>query len=416
MEYIAGAVLATLVVLAIVFFIRKKSPPPVTVHEAQVISVIAQPADVSDAGAAIAIGDDPAHPMVTIAPTTAIADYEGGRRLDVHSRTISRLGALMQAVPSLAVAHEAAGKKLMEVVINGDLVRAADGNGMRAFSMGTKGIQEHARLFDVDKLQTMINAGAMWQIASVVVAQKHLADISAKLDEIKAGVTAISTFLDTQRKSRILGTYDYLCQAHRAIDGGELSESVRAQLEDCERDLLELQLHLHEDYRRVFSKKVEDKEMIGTEELTANISRKIADLDKLRKDILLCTRTRILAWHVLSLYPGEPHLKQARRESIEKAIATFEALGRQGQLSIAGEISNVKSRFNREETLQQRRTKLTVESGDVARTIGSNAQLNKISIQTSVQRMLTLDRPSTIVFEFSGRELVGAREIGVRAA
>jgi hypothetical protein len=70
----------------------------------------------------------------------------------------------------------------MEVVINGDLVRAADGHGFRAIAMGAKGVREHARLFEVKNLQNVVNAAAVWQIASVLVAQKHLADISKITD------------------------------------------------------------------------------------------------------------------------------------------------------------------------------------------------------------------------------------------
>lgn len=104
---------------------------------------------------------------------------------DHRSKPIGRLTALIQAVPSLLVASEAHGKRLMEVVINGDLVRAADGNGSRPYAITNGRISELARLFEVEKLSDMINAAAVWQIASVVVAQKHLADISQKLDELK---------------------------------------------------------------------------------------------------------------------------------------------------------------------------------------------------------------------------------------
>jgi hypothetical protein len=55
----------------------------------------------------------------------------------------------------------------MEVSINGALTRAADSIGYRAFSMGADAIKEHVHLFEVDKLQNMINPSAIWQVASV---------------------------------------------------------------------------------------------------------------------------------------------------------------------------------------------------------------------------------------------------------
>lgn len=126
----------------------------------------------------------------------------------------------------------------MEVVIDGALVRASDGNGFRAMSMGADGIREQARLFEAGDLTNLVNAAAVWQLASVVVAQKHLADISEKLTEIKEAVTSISDFLDAERRSVIQGTYQYLSQACEVLTQGELSPAIRLELESCERELL----------------------------------------------------------------------------------------------------------------------------------------------------------------------------------
>ena len=70
----------------------------------------------------------------------------------------------------------------MEVVVDGTLARAADGSGLLPFVRGPNGrIVEQARLFDAANLQRMVSAAALWQVASVIVAQKHLADISGRL-------------------------------------------------------------------------------------------------------------------------------------------------------------------------------------------------------------------------------------------
>lgn len=370
----------------------------------------------ANAPTSILIGESAANPLLTITNSSATADYERGTVMDIGSRSISRLSALLQAAPALMVAQQAAGKRLMEVVINGDLVRAADGHGMRAFSMGADGIRSHAKLFDVQQLENMINAAAVWQVASVLVAQKHLADISAKLDEIKAGVDSISRFLDDQRKSRIEAAYNYLGQAYRAIQGGELSDSVRSQLEDCERDLLEIQLHLDKEFRARAARKVEDKEMIGTEDLTNNIKQKIAELNTLTQDIALCIQTRVLAWHVLSLYPGEPQLKLARRESIEQAIAAFQKLGPLCSEQMESEIASINSLFNRESTLNERRASLRSLRDNAVTALGNKADAGQRAVSSSAQRLLTLDQPQKLLFEYAGNQLVGAREVVARAA
>ena len=317
---------------------------------------------------------------------------------------------MCQAVPSLLVAGEASGKKLVEVVINGDLVRAGDGNGLRAFAMNGKGIAEHARLFEVGNLQNMINAAAIWQIASVVVAQKHLADISRKLDEIKAEVHNISQFLENQRKSRVLATCDYLGQVYTAIKGGDLPDSARIKLEDCERDLLEIQHHLEMEFRQKVDKKVEHKETFGTEELRKEISNKLSELEGIAGDIVLCLRTRIAAWHVLSLFPGDPQLKVARQANIQKSIDTFSTLAPHFQESLKSEIAAVDSFWNKGSTLEARKQSLTNKCMTSVGILESKVRYCLENVKQSEVLLLEHDQPTRLYLHFEDGELIGARQ------
>lgn len=359
----------------------------------------------------IVIGRDPASPLVTIEALPAIIDFEKARPLDSKcDKTISRLSAMCQAVPSLLVAGEASGKQLMEVVINGDLVRAADGNGLRAFAMNGKGIAEQARLFDVSKLQNIINAAAIWQIASIVVAQKHLADISRKLDEIKAEVHNISQFLENQRKSRVLATYDYLGQVYTAIKGGDLPDSARIQLEECERDLLEIQHHLEMELRQKIDKKVEHTETFGTKELAEDIGKKLSELEGVAGDITLCLRTRIAAWHVLSLFPGDPQLKVARQTNIQKSIDAFSTLVPHLQENLKSEIAGVDSFWTKSSRLEARKRSLTNKCIASAGNLESKARQCLENIKQSEHLLLEHDQPTRLYLHFEAGELIGARQ------
>lgn len=359
----------------------------------------------------VVIGSNPALPLVKIEAVSAINDFEKAKPLDTKSnKSISRLSVLCQAVPSLLVAGESSGKRLMEVVINGDLVRAADGNGLRAFAMNGKSIAEQARLFEVGNLQNMINAAAIWQIASVVVAQKHLADISRKLDEIKAGVQHISQFLENQRKSRVLATYDYLGQVYLAIKGGDLPDSSRINLESCERDLLEIQLHLEMEYRQKVDKKVEHTETFGTEELTNDIGKKISELDELTEDIALCQKTRIAAWHVLSLFPGDAQLKVARRASIQKSIDSLSRLAPHLEESLKSEIAAVDSFWNTGSTLEARKRGLKSKCMTAAGSLKSKARQSSEHVIHSERILLEHDQPTRLYLQFENGELIGARQ------
>ncbi|SFN45034.1 hypothetical protein SAMN05660284_01520 [Formivibrio citricus] len=358
------------------------------------------------------IGQTHLTPLVTINSLLDMDAFENAKPLELEcSKPIGKLNALLQAAPSILIAKEAHGKKLMEVVINGDLVRATDGNGLRPFAMSGGKITEQAKLYEADKLQNMINAAAVWQIASVVVAQKHLADISQKLDEIKNKVNNISEFLDNQRKARIQGTYEYLGQVYFSIKEGDLPETARTELENCERDLLEIQCHLENEFKQKLVKRVKHTETFGTEDLTNDIRRKILELEKLTTDITLCMKTRIAAWHVLSLFPGNPHLKIARRQSIEKSINSFSALGIKLKDAMFGEISEIKSVWNMESTLQERRDSLKGRCQAATSLLEGYAKEGMEQISQSEALLLKHDQPSKFVIQIENGQPIEARKI-----
>jgi len=302
----------------------------------------------------IVIGDDPFHPAVTIEMLNSPLRFEKAERMDFQNASTSRLGSLLQAVPSLLIAGKAAGDCLMEVVINGSLTQAANGDGWRAFSIGKGGITEHATLREATTLQQMINAAAIWQVASVIVAQKHLADISSKLVTISENIQAIAQFLDNQRKSRILSTHDYLGQVYRAIQAGELPNSARSQLETCERDMIEIQRHLEMEYEQIARTKAKDEAWYGTKSLAANLGKKLDALDNLTQQIALCLRTRIAAWQILSLFPGELQLKSSRREAVSNSLENFEAMGHLMR-QVMEEIQGIDSKIESKKTLVERK-------------------------------------------------------------
>lgn len=406
---------ALLIAVVSIIFIKRK-----ITHSKQVALATIQNPDISEIDPPVSkipdritIGSNPYSPLVTLEiasrESSRESNFENAKSLDTtNNKSISRLSALCQAIPSLLVAGEASGKKLVEVVINGNLVRAADGNGLRAFAMNGKGITEQARLFEVGNLQHMINAAAIWQIASVVVAQKHLADISRKLDEIKEGVQHISQFLENQRKSRVLATYDYLEQVYLSIKGGDLPSSSRINLESCERDLLEIQHHLEIEYRQKIEKQVKRTEKISTKGITQDISKKISDLEELTGDIALCLKTRIAAWHVLSLFPGDPQLKTARQSNIQKSIDSFSDLALYFVKHLKRDVSAVDSLWkwgldDRKQTLNNKY--MTVVSSLVSAT----KQSSEYVIQ-SEHSLLEHDQPTHLYLQFENGELIDVRQ------
>jgi hypothetical protein len=311
----------------------------------------------------------------------------------------SRISSLMQAVPSILVAEAHRGRQLMEVVIDGKLIRAADGDGFRAMAMGADGIKEHARLFEAKDLTNLVNAAAVWQLASVVVAQKHMADISQKLGEIKDAVNSISDFLESGRRAVIHGTYQYLQQAHDTLAQGELSSGIRGELESCERELLSVQNHLMADIQRRAQVAPRDDDMFGTESLHKNSVEKYRELGQVVEDLKICLRTRALAWYVFSLYPGEPALKAARYESIKQGLEKFSDVRALVDAQSGVDVGRFKSMLNRDKTLDVRKSEVLGK----AKTVQGMLEAAQVDTSANLMQTQTLllerDAPTQLIVE-----------------
>lgn len=364
----------------------------------------------------ILIGESPENPVLVIENASSIEAYECGRQLDVKTGAVGRLASLLQAAPSMLVAAESHGKRLMEVSIKGDLVRAADGNGLRAMAIGKGGVKEHARLFEVDKLQSAINAAAVWQIASVIVAQKHLADINEKLEEIKSAIKGVSQWLDNQRKARLNSIFDYLQQGVRAIHAGELSANLRQEFESCERDLAEIFDHLAAEFEQEAKKKVDHKEMLGTEELASDLGKKIDRLSQLAGDMQMALKVRAGCLHLVRLYPGETKLVEARRESIERALRRMQELVSSMGGEVGAEISSMSSYANKftsffgSTALEDRKSNLRSKRDRALSDASGGAKRLENGLRLTDSRFLEFDRPTRILVEVREGVLVGARE------
>lgn len=277
--------------------------------------------------------------------------------------SISRLNPLLQAVPALGAALHVSTTSYMEVVVNGPLAEAI-GGGFRGWVRGAEGkIVEQARLFDASTLSTVVSAGVLFQIVSVAVAQKHLADISRKLSDIKAAVDRIQRFQSNERRSILTGAIRYFEQVAPAVLAGELSNGIRNQIEHHEAHLLQVQDHLLEDIRRESEEvlTVKDDDMLGSKGMQDAIQAHQALLDDLYRQLLLCIRARACGWQLLVVFPGEERLKEARKRSIQEAIGALRENGdllKQTDRFVREKVRSLSSLWNRATTLNERKLAL----------------------------------------------------------
>lgn len=359
-------------------------------------------------------------PALTI---SHLSGFDAGqmRMLDIHHSKIDMLSPAFQAAPSLLTGAQVNGGKYMKVVINGPLAKCKDGDGFRAFTHGPKGIKEQARLFDAKNLKSVVNAAAVWQIASVIVAQKHMADIQESLDAIKRDVNDIKDFLESQRRSVLTGAMEYLDQARKAVAQGEFPDAIRHQLEAVERDLVSTQQHLLDDINKLVAAigTIEHKEWFGTEDFFNEINGHQKKLAEVRRQWLLCVQVRTANWLVLSAFPGDEALKSARLSSILASldeVMSDGAIGSSAAEEMRRKVNELHSRVNSAETLKERREKLTAQFTKMQVTFDQAVREAGQRLHDGGAKLLSYQKPMTLAVEMDQGRIVAAYEMATAHA
>lgn len=273
-------------------------------------------------------GQDINQPALTVStiPPSELISTEAMQEQDITG--ISRLSPLLQTLPSLVTSVHVASHQYMEVIINGPLANVKDGPGFCGFSLGEKGIKEHAVLLNPDKLNQLVNAGMLLNVASAVLAQKHLADISKKLTEIVEAVREVSAFQNNARKSEIIGAIQYLQQITPVVLEGQCSPAIRQKLEDIEVQFSALQAHLLTDITAAGDKvsALKDRGLFGSTEITNKIQTQQRILDERIHEWDLAIKVRAQALHLLTHAEGDTTLVKHRQQTIVHNYQQFESV------------------------------------------------------------------------------------------
>ncbi|HDC4684640.1 TPA: hypothetical protein O8U54_003603 [Enterobacter cloacae] len=273
-------------------------------------------------------GQDIHQPALTVATIPPSESINTGAMREQDITGISRLSPLLQTLPSLATSAHVASHQYMEVIINGPLASVKDGPGYRGFSLGEKGIKEHAVLLSPDKLSQLVNAGMLLNVASAVLAQKHLADISKKLTEIVEAVREVSAFQHNARKSEIIGAIQYLQQITPVVIEEQCSPAIRQKLEDIEVQFSALQAHLLTDITAAGDKvaALKDRGLFGSTEITNKIQTQQKILDERIHEWDLAMKVRAQALHLLTHAEGNTTLVRHRQQTIVHNYQEFESV------------------------------------------------------------------------------------------
>lgn len=351
----------------------------------------------------IVVGVSPDQPAFELAISLDATAFDQAAPLPANGRLglMSRMSACLQAVPSLLVQQAHQGRHLMEVAINSPLANAANGSHFLPFARGADGkIIEQAKLFKPENLNSLVNAAAVWQVASVVVAQKHLADISAKLDEIKQGIDDLKDMFQDKLDGDIEGTYRYLRTVAKSLEMAEVPKFARIELESCRRELLQTESALIKMFKRRLDHVIEHKETVGTEDLLTDTLRRYSELDKITSSLMTCFKTEALAWHVLSLFPGEEAMAEVWKEETLESMAAFARTQETIRTTADEDVSRFKSFFNLESTLEERRAQVRERADKAASAIEHSASQFQSGMAQTALRLEHNNDPIRLAVEF----------------
>lgn len=273
--------------------------------------------------------------------------------------TIHRLiEPLMQVAPSIGTAVAANNGRLMEVVINGQMLAASDGNGYRAIAIAPNGF-EHGRLHEPKNLQKSANAAAIWQIASVIVAQKHLADISATLQRVESKLDGIQDFLEESRRAIIKSAMNYLEAAKNAIESGEFLERTRNELERFDIELDRADMNLKNQIKQQ-SKQTLQRDAIGCEGDYKSALNRHKKLGQLTDELILCQEVRLAIWYLCSLYPDQSKMLTHRLVKVKETFAESIRLKDDLFAAMGKDFRSIDSKFTSGKVISERRAAITL--------------------------------------------------------
>ncbi|MGO9864758.1 MAG: hypothetical protein ACLPLR_14190 [Terriglobales bacterium] len=362
-------------------------------------------------------GKSESESKVTISAIKAADLPQTKHAIDVASAKLSELNPLLQLVPSVLTAAEFEKGDYMRVLVNGPLAISRDAHSFLPFVRGADGKVSELAQLDTGRLCQIVNTAMVWQFASVIVAQKHLADINKKLDGIKKGIDDILAFLETERVSKITGALRYLDQVIQSIMHGEFDEAIRLHLESVERDLISVQDHLTSELRDGTEKiaEIEHSELFGTGDLTQKIKEHQDRIYRVQQQWILCVRARAANWQILSAFPGVERLTIDRKAEILKSIQEVTAYHRPLKEKMRSKISEVDSFFNRPETIRERKTTLETRFGQYQDTFMISAsEIEGQVSQVAAEQIAFSQKPMVIALKVVQGRVQEAYELDER--
>ena len=259
-------------------------------------------------------------PVLSIAeiPEPGPLKWEDAKGAKGNKSRISSLNPLLSTIPNLGTAAHTHSTNYMEVVVPAGEKLADASTGSRAlrgvFKEPNGQIKGHAELFKPEQLQRLVSGAVLMNIASVALAQKHLHDISKKLDRISEQFEEVGRFQREKRFSNIEGTLCGFMQMKRDMSDYSFTHiSTDIVASECVQ-LAKIEKHISKDISRA----IDGLGSVGG--LGPEFDQGINNVVMLLKELHLCVMAKLYGYQIMAIVSPDPTWVGRRLDDVQDDI------------------------------------------------------------------------------------------------
>lgn len=229
---------------------------------------------------------------------------------ELDASSVSQFNHLLGLVPSSAASVSGNSSQLMTCTFEySKLVQAKDGSGAigAVYKEGSKKFGAQARFHEAKDLKSVVTTGLALNIASQVLAQKHLADINERLKSIEQQVKGIQEHLERSRFAKIEVFQEHLQRLGTLISQGEpvLADSLQVLAQRAQEVRAEVN-HIRRDLEDAHTKvrAFDSSSWFGSDNLREALQGKIWQINHLQREYLLGMQCLVMANLILFIKHG----------------------------------------------------------------------------------------------------------------
>lgn len=229
---------------------------------------------------------------------------------NLNPKSISQFNHWFGSLPAAATAITGNSSKLMTCSFDySQLVQAKDGSGAigAVLKPGTYKIGAQARFQEAENLKSIVNANLLFNLASQVLAQKHLADINEKLQLIEQKVDAIQRHLDTSRFAKIQTLRERLhITAQLLSSGDDITKDTLHNLAKSADEVRANVIHIKKDIDVAHAEleRFDSVSLFGSNDLRDKLKDQLNNIERLQREYLIGMQCLLMVQLILFIKHG----------------------------------------------------------------------------------------------------------------